>query len=74
MSSVGTAGAGPNPLHPRRMKPLERRAELCAILARGLVRLRLRQSTELSNDRGDSSLHFPPDRSGHATATQRRDA
>ena len=74
MSSVGTAGAGPNPLHPHQMKPLERRAELCAILARGLIRLRLRQSTELSDDRGDSSLRFPPDRSGHATASQRRHA
>ena len=64
-----------NPLHPRQMKPQERRAELCAILARGLVRLRLRQSTELSNDRGDSSLHFPPDQSGHANRpTHRRPA
>ena len=62
-----------NPLHPRHMKPLERRAELCAILARGLIRLR--QSTELSGAGGDSSLHFPPDRSGHANRpTQRRDA
>ena len=72
MSSNTTAGTGPNPLHPRHMSPLERRAELCVILARGLVRLR--QSTELSDGGGESSLHFPPDRSGHATATQRRHA
>ena len=60
----------PNPLNPNLMTPEQRRAELCAILALGLIRLR--QSTELSDGRGDSSLRFPPDRSGHATATQRR--
>ena len=38
---------GPNALHPRRMTTLERRAELCAILALGLIRLRLRQLSEL---------------------------
>ena len=32
----------------------------------GLVRLRLRQSSELSAETGESSLHFPPDQSGHA--------
>ena len=72
MSSITTAGSGPNPLHPCHMKPLERRAELCAILALGLIRLR--QSTELSDGGGDSSLHFPPDRSGHANRTTRRSA
>jgi hypothetical protein len=61
-----------NPLHPRHMRPLERRAELCAILARGLVRLR--QSSELSDGTRESSLHLPPDRSGHATPTHRRTA
>lgn len=64
----------PNPLPPENMSPAERRAELCAILGLGLVRLTRRQSTDLSGEPGDSSLHFPPDRSGHATATQRRDA
>ena len=75
MSSIGTTGTGPNPLQPCHMKPQERRAELCAILARGFVRLRQRQSTELSDGRGDSSLHFPPDQSGHANRpTHRRPA
>ena len=61
-----------NPLHPRHLKPLERRAELCAILARGLLRLHSRQSTEVFERGGDSSLHYPPDQSGHATPTHRR--
>ncbi len=63
-----------NPLHPRHMKPQERRAQLCAILARGLLRLRLRQSTELFEPGGDSSLHSAPDRSGHATPTREEKA
>ena len=68
------AGAGPNPLHPRHLTPAERRRELCAILARGVVRLKLRHSSEVSGDAGESSLHLPPDRSGHATRPERRDA
>ncbi len=60
----------PNPIHPDRMTPKERLAEICALLATGLVRLRARQSTEVSAGSGDSSLPFPPDRSGHANATQ----
>jgi hypothetical protein len=63
---------GPNPIQPMFMKPLERRAELCAILALGLIRLR--QSSERSDVGGESSLHFPPVRSGHATPTHRRTA
>ena len=47
----------PNPLAPALMTPTERRAELCRLLALGLVRLRLRQSSELSADTGESSLH-----------------
>lgn len=35
--------AGPNPLSPFHMTPGERRAELCAILAVGLLRFRLRE-------------------------------
>ena len=46
----------PNPLPPDQMTPAERRAELCAILALGLVHLRLRQSTELSDNRGDGAF------------------
>ena len=56
----------PNPLSPTLMTPMERRAELCSILARGLVRLKARESTELLCENGESSLHFTADRSGHA--------
>ena len=52
----------------------ERRTALCAILALGLVRLRARQSSGLSDAGGESSLHFPPDRSGHATPTEKETA
>ena len=64
----------PNPLNPDRMTPQERRSELARILALGLIRLRARQSSELSDRSGESSLHFPPDRSGHATPKRRRHA
>lgn len=65
---------GPNPLAPALMTPTERRAELCHILALGLVRFLQRQSSELSDRAGESSLHFPPDQSGHATRETRRPA
>ena len=56
----------PNPLSPTLMKPMKRRAEICSILARGLVRLKARESIELLGENGESSLHFTADRSGHA--------
>lgn len=62
----------PNPLPPDRMRPLERRSELCRLLGLGLVRLRLRdhgagaQSSTLSGPGGESSLDCPARRSGHA--------
>lgn len=62
----------PNPLAPGFMSPIERRAELCRILALGLVRHMQRQSSELSDRTRESSLHFPPDQSGHATRDTRR--
>jgi len=64
----------PNPLHPDRMTAAERRAELCAILARGIIRLRLRDSSHVAGNREEFGLHFPPDRSGHANPSNRRPA
>lgn len=61
-----------NPLQPRHMSPKERLSEIYDLLAIGLVRLRLRQSSDLSAEEGESSLHFPPDRSGHAKPNRRR--
>tara|TARA_R110000751_G_scaffold47137_1_gene105605 strand:- start:2416 stop:2682 length:267 start_codon:yes stop_codon:yes gene_type:complete len=63
----------PNALRPDRMTPEERRAELCRILASGLVRLRARDLDKSVAESG-STLHSPPDRSGHANPTRRRDA
>ena len=60
----------PNPLSPSLMSPQERRAELCGLLALGLVRLRLRDRDDVSRSSGESSLRRPPDRSAHASPTQ----
>jgi hypothetical protein len=38
--------------------------EIAEILALGLQRLLARQSSQLSAERGESSLHFQPDQSG----------
>lgn len=54
-----------NPLHPRHMRPIERRAEICRILALGLVRLR-RRALKNSARPDDFPLHNPADRSGTA--------
>ncbi|REC53279.1 hypothetical protein DRV84_15135, partial [Rhodosalinus sediminis] len=54
--------------------PAERRAELCGLLALGLVRLRLRERGEPSDDTGEICLHSPPDQCRHATPTHRRTA
>ena len=43
----------------------ERLDELASILAAGLIRLRARQSRQLSADRGDSWLDFSQPQSGH---------
>jgi len=61
-----------NPLHPRHMSPKERLAEVCDLLALGLIRLRLRQSSDLSAESGESSLHNSGARSGHANPKLRR--
>jgi hypothetical protein len=65
---------GPNPLHPDRTSPAERRAELCRILAAGLIRMMAAKSSFLSANLGESSVDFPPHQSGHATAHKRRPA
>ncbi|ROT94387.1 hypothetical protein EAT49_20355 [Histidinibacterium lentulum] len=64
----------PNPLPPDQMTAAERRAELCGLLALGLLRLRMRETGEVSDDTGERCLHYPPDRCRHATPTRRRNA
>jgi hypothetical protein len=46
----------------------ERLIEVAEILAAGLQRLIARQSSELSADSGESSLHYDANQSGHAAA------
>jgi len=55
-----------NALNPDRMSAPERLDEIAEILAAGLMRLRLRQSTPLSPHNGESSLDCPAHQSGHA--------
>jgi hypothetical protein len=66
----------PNALPAHLMTPQERRRALCAILALGLIRLHQRQrdSSQLSEVTGESSLHFPPEQSGSPDAKHRRTA
>ena len=63
----------PNPLPSDRMTPTERRAELCRLLAAGILRLRARNLDNSVAETG-STLHSPPERSGHANPSPGRDA
>jgi hypothetical protein len=76
--SMGLAQIGamqiPNPIHPSHMTPDERMSEFCTILARGLVRLKARQSRELSDDQGESCLDFPANQRSHANRSPDGDA
>ena len=45
-------------------------AELGALLAEGLMRLRAPKSSGFSSEFGESSLHFSPDQSGHVAASE----
>lgn len=62
----------PNPLPPNQMTPAERRAALCALLALGLIRLRLPDKSEVSAETGEFPLHNQADKSGSATPIDRR--
>lgn len=57
----------PNPLPPHRMTAAERRSELCALLALGLVRLVQRERGEPSDENGEIRLHSPASACRHAT-------
>lgn len=48
------------------LSPKQRLSEIAEILAAGLIRMRARQSTALSADRGESSLDCATDQSSHA--------
>ena len=63
----------PNPLPPSAMSPLERRAEICRLLAAGLVRLHLREQQKAAAA-GGSSLHISSQQSGSPVEPDRRTA
>lgn len=65
-------GTGPNPLHPQHMRPLERRAEVCRLLALGLLRMYVRDAGQTSAKDGEFPLHNSADQSAHATTSKRR--
>ena len=65
--------AGGNPLPPDLMTPDERLDEVAQILAAGLVRLRQRECRSACSRLEKNDLDLSPDRSGHATARQRRE-
>jgi hypothetical protein len=64
----------PNALPPDQMTVTERRAELCALLALGLVRLRLRNHGKTPADTREFPLHNPANQSGSVGPTDRRPA
>jgi hypothetical protein len=53
------------------MSAAERLDEIADILAAGLMRLRARKSSALSDHRGESSLDYSPDQRGHARTRER---
>ena len=55
-----------NGFNPNQLSATERIAEIGEILAAGLMRLRVRKSSQLSAETGESSFHFMPGESGHA--------
>ena len=62
-----------NPLPPHLMRPLERRAALCRLLAAGLVRLHLREQRK-AKAAGESLLHICSEQSGSPVEPDRRTA
>jgi len=61
-----------NALKPELMSAEERLTEICRILGVGLMRLHARKSSALSAGRGESSVDFGPQQSGHAGQQNRR--
>ena len=66
--AIALEKVGINPVKPAVLTAAERLDELAEILAAGLTRLRLRQSTLISGACGESSLDCPAHQSGHANA------
>ena len=62
-----------NPLPAHLLRPLERRAALCRLLAAGLIRLHLREQQKAAAA-GGSSLHISSQQSGSPVEPDRRTA
>ena len=58
-----------NALDPNLMTAEERLREIGQSLSVGLIRLRARQSRQVSDDHGDSYLDFSADQRGHEPVT-----
>ncbi len=71
-TTINTSRPGSNPLPPATMTPRERRAELCALLALGLIRLRMREQGQHVEETGEFPLHNSVEQSGSAGPTTRR--
>ena len=56
-----------NGVNPNRLTSAERLVELGRILAAGLIRMKVRQSSPLSADPAESSVDLSGPKSGHAT-------
>ena len=57
----------PNPVKPKHMTAPERRAEICSLLAQGVIRLHQRDAAKPS----EKSLHVTAEQSVHATPTRK---
>ena len=66
--------AGSNALPPGNMTAAERRAQLCNLLALGLIRVKMNENGNLLEKKGELSLHSSPDLSVHATPSERENA
>jgi len=74
MTGIRQSSATSNALSPAHLSPQDRRAELCRILALGVIRLRMRHDAQHSADNGEIALHNSADQSGHATPKKRKTA
>jgi hypothetical protein len=63
-----------NAIRPDQLSADERITEIAEILALGLMRVRARQSSQLSRHRGESSLDCVAHPSGHADVLRRMEA
>jgi hypothetical protein len=64
----------PNPIHPDHLSPKERLAEVCEILARGAVRLRLRNSRQTSAPAESFAYTYRPTGAVMRTPSHEEDA